>query len=276
MSQGVSIHPSSYVEQGAQLGANVQIGPFCHIGSDVVLGDNVIIVSHVSITGATTLGEGCQVHPQAVLGQPPQNRAHKGGRTTLVVGRNCVIREGVTFHLGTDTSRGETRIGDNGNFLAFTHVAHDCIVGNNVTMANGAVLAGHCEIGDHVIFGGLSAVHQFTRIGHHAFIGGLSGVEGDVIPYGIVTGDRGRLRGLNIIGMKRSGIARSDIHALRNAFRMIFDPARPMADNLSAAKLQYAVSPVVQDVIGFMTERGKRHFCVPPLDATSASVDDAD
>ena len=271
---GTFVHPSSVVEQGAQLGANVRIGPFCHIGPDVTLGDGVELVSHVSISGATTLGDGCKVHPQAVLGQPPQNVRHKGGRTTLVVGKNCTIREGVTFHLGTDTSRGETRVGDNGNFLAFTHVAHDCIVGNNVTMANGAVLAGHCEVGDFVIMGGLSAVHQFTRIGHHAFIGGLSGVEGDVIPYGMVIGARGRLRGLNIIGMKRSGVSRPDIHALRHAYRQIFDPAAPVADNIAAAREEYAGSAAVNDVLDFMTERGKRHFVVPPLGGKLADADD--
>lgn len=268
------IHSSAVVEPGAQLGAGVRVGPFCHVGADVVLGDAVELVSHVSISGATTLGDGCKVHPQATLGQPPQNVRHKGGRTTLVVGRNCTIREGVTFHLGTDSSRGETTVGDNGNFLAYSHVAHDCIIGNNVTMANGAVMGGHCELGDFVIMGGLSALHQFTRIGHHAFIGGLTGVEGDVIPYGMVIGARGRLRGLNIVGMKRSGVARPDIHALRAAYRTIFDPASPVADNIAVAREKFPNSPAVADVLDFMTERGKRHFVVPPIGGKLADADD--
>jgi UDP-N-acetylglucosamine acyltransferase len=272
----VSIHPTSIVEPGAQLGVGVRIGPFCHVGADVSLGDRVELVSHVSVAGATTLGEDCKVHPQAALGQPPQNKAHKGSRTVLVIGRNCTIREGVTFHLGSDSNHGETRVGDNGNFLAFTHVAHDCIVGDNVTMANGAVLAGHCEIGDFVTIGGLSAIHQFTRIGHHAFVGGVTGVEGDVIPYGMVVGNRGRLRGLNIIGMKRSGVARSDIHAMRKAYRTIFDPSRPVGENIEVARAELGGSAVVADVIKFMTERGKRHFCVPPLGAAAAAGDEAD
>jgi len=268
------IHPMAVVEPGAQLGNGVRIGPFCHVGADVVLGDGVELVSHVSISGATTIGDGCTIHPHAALGQPPQNKAHKGGRTTLIVGRNCTIRESVTFHLGSDNSRGETRIGDNGNFLAYSHIAHDCIVGNNVTMANNATLGGHCEIGDNVFFGGLSAAHQFTRVGHHAFIGGLTAVVGDVIPYGIVVGSRGSLRGLNIVGMKRSGVARSDIHALRNAFRQIFDPGKLVAENLDEVRAEFAGSPVVEDVIGFLTDRGKRHFTVPSH-RNAADADDA-
>ncbi len=273
---GVVIHPTAVVEAGARFGVDVRIGPFCHIGPDVELGDRVELASHISIVGATTLGDDCKVYPQAALGQPPQNRAHKGGRTLLSVGRNCTIREGVTFHLGSDTSRGETRVGDNGNFLAFTHVAHDCVVGNNVTMANGAVLAGHCEIGDFVTIGGLSALHQFTRIGHHAFIGGKTGVEGDVIPYGMVVGNRGRLRGLNIVGMKRSGMARADIHAMRKAIRVIFDPASPVGENIERARDQFGSSAAVADVLAFMTERGKRHFCVPPLGDAEPADDEAD
>lgn len=273
---GTLIHPTAVVEPGAQLGVAVRIGPFCHVGPDVVLGDRVELVSHVSIAGVTSLGDGCIVHPQAVLGQPPQNKAHQGNRTTLIVGRNCTIREGVTFHLGSDSNHGETRIGDNGNFLAFTHVAHDCMVGNNVTMANGAVLAGHCEIGDFVTIAGLSAIHQFTRIGHHAFVGGMTGVEGDVIPFGMVVGNRGRLRGLNIIGMKRSGMARADIHAMRKALRIIFNPAQPVVDNIELARAEFGNSAVVADVISFMTERGKRHFCVPPLGGSVAADDETD
>lgn len=273
-----SIHPSAIVEPGASLGADVRIGPFCHIGPEVALGEGVELVSHVVVSGATSVGAGTKVFPQAVLGQPPQNTRHKGGRTTLTIGRNCTIREGVTMHTGTDTSRGATTVGDNGNFLAFSHVAHDCIVGNNVTFANGAVIGGHCEIGDFVIMGGLAAVHQFTRVGHHAFIGGVSGIEGDVIPFGMAIGARARLRGLNLIGMKRSGVARPEIHALRGAYKMIFDPASPVADNIERARAHYAGSATVADVIDFMTSRGKRHFCVPPIGRVDADhvSDDGD
>lgn len=257
------IHPLSIVEPGAQLGAGVRIGPFCTVSADAVLGDGVELISHVTIMGATSLGAGSKVYPQAVLGAPPQNTKHKGGRTTLVIGRNCTIREGVTMHCGTDTSRGETTVGDNGHFLGYVHIAHDCVIGKNVTMANLATLGGHVEVGDFVNFGGLSAAHQFIRIGHHAFIGGMSGAFSDVIPYGLIRGANGSLRGLNLIGMKRSGLPRPEIHALRNAYNSIFDRSRTMAENMVAAERDFAASPVVMDVLSFMRSAGHRSFATP-------------
>ena len=180
----------------------------------------------------------------AVLGGPPQNTKHKGGRTTLAIGQNCTIREGVTMHLGTDVSRGETTVGDNGNFLAYVHIAHDCVVGNNVTLANGATLGGHCEVGDYVYIGGLSAVHQFVRVGHNAFLGGCSASVGDVIPYAMAVGNRAKLRGLNVVGMKRSGIPRAEIQALRARLQ---DDLRPLAhrrrEHRTARKAEFADSP---------------------------------
>ena len=269
-----AIHPTAIVEPGARLGAGVSIGPFCHVGGEAVLGDHVELVSHVSIQGATTLGEGCVVHPMAILGGPPQNAKHRGGRTTLVVGANCVIREGVTIHRGTDTSRGETTIGENGNFLAYVHIAHDCIVGRNVTMANIATLGGHCEVGDFVNIGGLSAVHQMTRIGHHAFVGGASIVVADLIPYGMAVGNRSSLRGLNIVGMKRSGIARDEIFALRKAYRMLFDRSHTLSENLDRVDAAFPDAASVRDVAEFVRGGGKRRFTIPRLKA--AAVDDSD
>jgi UDP-N-acetylglucosamine acyltransferase len=265
------IHPMAIVEAGAELGVGVWIGPFCHVGADARLGDNVELVSHVTVMGATTVGEGAKVYPQAVLGAPPQNLKHKGGRTTLVIGRNCTIREAVTMHVGTDTSHGETRVGENGNFLAYTHIAHDCQVGDNVTFANGATLAGHCEIGNNVIIGGLTALHQFVRVGDNAFLSGCSAVTGDVIPYGIVSGNHAKLRGLNIIGMKRAGMPRPDIYAMRKAYRMLFDRSYPLAENLERVKAEFANSPLVTKVVAFLDGHHKRHLTVPPL---GASVDD--
>jgi UDP-N-acetylglucosamine acyltransferase len=212
----------------------------------------------------------------AVLGGPPQNTKHKGGPTTLIIGRNCTIREGVTMNRGTDTSRGETTVGDNGNFLAYTHIAHDCIIGNNVTMANVATLGGHVEVGDNVIIGGLAAVHQMARIGHHAFVGGCAAVAGDVIPYGIVMGNHAQLRGLNVIGMKRSGMARADIFAMRSAYKVIFDPSRPVAENIPEAERQFGDFAIVRDVLDFIQARGKRQFVVPPLRGGADSDDDDD
>jgi UDP-N-acetylglucosamine acyltransferase len=261
----VEIHPTALVEAGAELGAGVRVGPFCHVGPDVVLGDNVELISHVVVTGATAIGAGTKVHPQAVLGGPPQNIRHKGSRTTLTIGRDCVIREAVTAHVGSDSSSGATAIGDGCMLMAYSHVAHDCIVGNNVTFANGATLAGHVEVGDGVIFGGLSAVHQFVRIGHHAFVGGATGVERDLIPYGMVIGNRGSLRGFNIVGLKRAGATRSELRTLRDAYRMLFDRSHPLAENIRSTRVAFGSDPKVADILDFMDQPGKRLFVVPPV-----------
>ncbi|TPN88122.1 acyl-ACP--UDP-N-acetylglucosamine O-acyltransferase [Mesorhizobium sp. CU2] len=260
-----SIHPSSVVEEGAQLGEGVRIGPFCYVGADAAIGDRVELVSHVSVLGATTIGAATKVYPMATLGAPPQNTKHKGGRTTLMIGANCTLREGVTMHLGTDTSRGETTVGDNGNFLAYAHIAHDCVVGKNATFANGATLGGHCEIGDNVYIGGLSAVHQFVRVGDNAFLGGCSAFVGDVIPYAIAVGNRASLRGLNIVGLKRAGLPRSEIYLLRKAYRTIFDRSRTVGENVEIARAEFAASPTAMKIIDFISSRGKRHYAVPSL-----------
>jgi UDP-N-acetylglucosamine acyltransferase len=272
-----SIHASSVVEEGAQIGQGARIGPFCHVGADVVIGDDVELVSHVSVMGATSIGASTKVYPMATLGAPPQNTKHKGGRTTLVIGKNCTIREGVTMHLGTDSSRGETTVGDNGNFLAYAHIAHDCVVGNNATFANGATLGGHCEVGNNVYIGGLTAVHQFVRIGDNAFLGGCSAIVGDVIPYAIAVGNRASLRGLNIIGLKRAGLPRSEILVLRKAYKMIFDRSRTVGQNIEFAKAEFASSPTAMKIIDFITSRGKRHYAVPSLKGGDGDdVDDED
>ena len=271
-----SIHASAIVEKGAQLGEGVRIGPFCHVSGDAQLGDNVDLLSGVTILGATTLGGGTIVYPNAVLGGAPQNNKHMGGRTTLTIGRNCVIRESATMHTGSDTGHGTTTVGDNCMFMAYTHVAHDCIVGNNVTFANNASLSGHCEVGNNVIISGMTAVHQFVRIGHHAFLGGMSAIVGDVIPYGMAVGNRAHLRGYNVIGIKRSGLPRSELLALRKAYRMIFDRDHPVSENLEAAARTFTGSQAVSDVIEFMTSRGKRYFTVPALDGGDDDDDDGE
>lgn len=243
MKTETSIHPSSVIETGAQIGAGVRIGPFCHVSADAVLGDGVELVGHVSILGATTLGASTKVFPMATLGAPPQNTKHKGGRTTLSVGANCTIREGVTMHLGTDTSRGATTVGNNGFFLAYAHIAHDCDVGDNATFANGATLGGHCEVGNNVYIGGLSAVHQFVRIGDNAFLAGCSAFVGDVIPYALAVGNRASLRGLNIVGLKRSGMSRAEIQLLRRCYNTIFDRSRTVGENVELARAEFSASP---------------------------------
>jgi UDP-N-acetylglucosamine acyltransferase len=246
------------------------------VSGDAQIGDNVDLLSGVTVLGATTVGDGTIVYPNAVLGGAPQNNKHKGGRTTLTIGKNCVIRESATMHTGSDTGHGTTTVGDNCMFMAYTHVAHDCIVGNNVTFANNASLSGHCEVGNNVIISGMTAVHQFVRIGHHAFLGGMSAIVGDVIPFGMAVGNRAHLRGLNVVGIKRSGLPRSELLALRQAYKAIFDRDHPVAENLDTAARAFAGSQAVADVIEFMTSRGKRYFTVPALNGGDDDDDDGE
>ena len=263
------VHPSSVVEPGAVLGNGARIGPFCLVGPDVVLGNRVELSSHVSVTGATTIGEGCRIYPNAALGAAPQNLSHKGGKTTLTIGKNTVIREAVTIHTGSDSSRGATTVGDNCFIMAYSHIAHDCHVGNNVTMANGATLAGHCEIGDNVTIGGMTAVLQFSRVGDNAFLAGMSGISGDVIPFGMARGNLAKLRGLNVIGMRRAGMSREEIKAVKDAYRAIFDRATPLAENLERARNEFAGSALAMSLVDFLSERGRRYFVTPPVRGAS-------
>jgi UDP-N-acetylglucosamine acyltransferase len=272
----LSVHSTALIEDGAQIGANCEIGPFAHIGPDVVLGDNSIVMSHAVLCGRTTIAEGAKIHSHAIIGGDPQNTAHKGGATTLTVGKNCLIREGVTMNRGTDQSRGETIVGDNCMFLAYAHVAHDCILGNRVTFANNVLIGGHCEIGDGVIIGGGGAVHQFCRIGNNAFIGGMAAVTRDVIPYGMAIGNHAWLGGLNIVGMKRSGLPRSEIHAMRHAYKMLFDRDFTLQENIERVRAGYPDAQSVARLIDFVTAAGKRHYCTPLLDAKADDGDDVD
>ncbi|MDF1607339.1 acyl-ACP--UDP-N-acetylglucosamine O-acyltransferase [Hoeflea sp. YIM 152468] len=257
------IHPSAVVEDGAILGYNVEIGPFCHVGAKVRLGDHVQLMSHVVVQGSTTIGEKTVVFPQAVLGCAPQNIHYKGEDTELIIGRSCTIREGVTMHPGMPASGGKTTVGDHSMFLAYSHVAHDCHVGDHVILSNNVMLAGHVSIGDRVIMGGGAAVHQFARIGHHAFIGGLAAVNNDVIPYGMLNGNPGVLMGLNIIGMQRAGFDKPAIHAVRRAFKAIFDNSTPIRDNIARVRDQADKNAAVDDIIAFIDAESERALSSP-------------
>jgi UDP-N-acetylglucosamine acyltransferase len=270
----LKIHSTALIEDGAIIGANCDIGPFAHIGSEVVLGDNSIVMSHAVITGATTIGEGAKIYHHAVLGGEPQNTAHKGGRTKLTIGKNCTIREGVTMNRGTDLSRAETKVGDDCMFLAYSHVAHDCILGNRVTFANNVMIGGHCEFGDGVIVGGGGAIHQFCRVGNNAFIGGMAGVTRDVIPFGMAIGNHAHLAGLNIVGMKRGGLPRSDIHAMRHAYKMLFDRNFTLHENIERVREAFPDAVSITRLIEFVSVPGKRSYCTPPLDQKSEVSDD--
>ncbi len=210
-----TIHPTAFVDPKAEIGAGVEIGAFSVIGPQVTLHDNVKLWSHVVIEGITTIGEASEIYPFSVIGCAPPDRKYKGEPSRLVIGKDTIIREHVTMHTGTANDRMETTIGNGGLFMAGTHVAHDCVLGDNVIMANQSAIAGHVQLGNNVIIGGLAAVMQRVRIGDGAIIGFLSAVENDVIPYGLVHGERAFLDGINIIGLERSGVDKEHIAAIK-------------------------------------------------------------
>lgn len=258
-----SIDPLARVDAGARLGEGVQIGPFCTVGGGVTLGARTRLISHVSITGNTTLGEDCVVYPFATLGHPPQDFKYGGEDTRLIVGARNVIREHMTMHPGTAVGRGETRIGDDCYFMVGTHVAHDCIVGDRVVMANNASIGGYVEVQDHVIMGGLAGVHQHVRVGRHAFISMSAAVSADVIPFGFVQGNMAALVGLNLVGLKRRGFPRGSIHNLRAAYRLLFAEEGTFQERLSDVAELFRDTPEVQEVIAFIRAEGERPLCLP-------------
>jgi UDP-N-acetylglucosamine acyltransferase len=257
------IHPTAIVEDGAALGAGVEIGAFCVIGRRARLREGVRILSHVVISGDTEIGANSVVHPHAVLGGGPQFRGDPGTDARLVIGRDNVIREHVTMNGGSVKGGGLTEVGDRGYFMAYSHVAHDCHIGNDVTFANGVALGGHVTMGDGVNVGGLAAIQQFCRVGRNAFVGGVTGVPDDVIPYGLVWGDHARLQGLNLIGLKRKGLPRDRIHALRAAFRAIFFGPGSLADRARAAGERWKNVDEVGEIVQFILADSKRPICMP-------------
>ncbi len=257
------IHETAIVAPGASIADNVAIGPYCIVGDDVTIGHGVTLESHVVVGGRTTIGGQCHVFPFASLGLQPQDMKYGGEPSRLTIGENNVIREHVTMNPGTEGGGMETRVGSGCLFMVGSHVAHDCIIGDHVIMANNATLGGHVTVGDYAILGGLSAVHQFVRIGSHAMVGGMSGVEQDVIPFGSVMGDRANLSGLNIIGLKRRDFSREDIHALRTAYRMVFGEDGTMAERLSAVAAHFACNEVVMDIVSFIRADSGRPICQP-------------
>lgn len=257
-----SIHPSAVVEEGAQIGAGCRIGPFCHVGPEVVLGDGVRLHSHVVVTGQTSIGPETEIFPFAVIGGIPQDLKFRGEKTRLEIGARNRIREHVTMNTGTEGGGGLTRIGDDGLFMAGCHVAHDVQVGNRVIIVNNAALAGHCVIEDEVIVGGLSGVHQWVRIGRGAIIGAVTMVTNDVIPHGLVQAPRGHLDGLNLVGLKRRGVPRGDITALRAAFQMLAQGEGAFQDR--ARRLgEETDSDYVREIVDFILGDSDRSFLTP-------------
>ncbi|MCL3880679.1 acyl-ACP--UDP-N-acetylglucosamine O-acyltransferase [Marivita sp. GX14005] len=256
------IHPSAVIEEGARVGTDCVIGPFCHVGPEVVLADGVTLKSHVVVTGQTSIGAKTEVFPFAVIGEIPQDLKFDGEKTRLEIGARNRIREHVTMNTGTKGGGGLTRVGDDGLFMAGCHIAHDVQVGDRVIVVNNAALAGHCVIEDDVIVGGLSGVHQWVRVGRGAIIGAVTMVTHDVIPYGLVQADRGRLDGLNLVGLKRKGVSRSDITALRAAFQMLAQGEGAFQDR--ARRLgEETDSAYVRDIVEFILGDTGRSFLTP-------------
>jgi len=267
VSPSQNIHPTAIIEDGATLGADVRIGAYSVIGPDVVLGDGVKIRPHVVISGKTEIGAGTEIFSFASIGSQPQDLKYHGEPSRLMVGARNVIREHVTMNPGTEGGGMLTSVGDSCLFMVGAHVAHDCRVGDNVILANNATLAGHVTVGSHAILGGLSAVHQFARIGAHAIVGGMTGVEHDVIPYGSVKGDRARLTGLNIIGMRRRGFTREQIDGLRRAYKAMFAPSGTFQERVDAVAEAEGGQAAVMEIVNFIREDSSRSICQPRDDA---------
>ena len=265
------IHHTAIVSDKAQIGEGVEIGAYSVIGDNVKIGANSIIKSHVVIEGFTEIGKSNVIFPFAAIGQVPQDLKFAGENSRVLIGDNNRIREHVTIHSGTKDGGMVTTVGNNCLLMVAVHVAHDCVIGNNVILANNVTLAGHVQLGDNVVIGGLSALHQFVRVGRGAMIGGMSGVESDVIPYGMVMGERASLAGLNLVGMKRHNLPREEIHALRNFFKKLFTESDKSfiarVDSLSANFDQ----AVVQEVVSFIKAESSRSFCQPKNNFISES-----
>jgi UDP-N-acetylglucosamine acyltransferase len=257
-----NIHPSSVIEDGAQIDPSAVIGPFCLVGSDVTIGPDVELKSHVVVKGRTVIGDGTVVFSFAVIGEIPQDLKFKGEQSGLVIGKRNRIREHVTMNAGTKGGGGMTKIGDDCLFMAGCHIAHDAIIGDRVIIVNSAAIAGHCILEDDVIVGGLSGIHQFVRIGRGAIIGAVTMVTNDVIPYGLVQAPRGALDGLNLVGLKRRGVARVDITALRAAFQMLAQGDGTFHNRVERLGAE-TDSAYVQEIVDFVTGDTDRSFLTP-------------
>ncbi len=258
----MAIHASAVIEDGAQIDPSATVGPFCMVGAQVVLGADVVLKSHVVVTGQTTVGEGTVIFPFAVIGEIPQDLKFKGEATRLEIGKRNRIREHVTMNCGTEGGGGLTRVGDDNLFMAGCHIAHDAVVGNDVVVVNNAAVAGHCVIEDQVIIGGLSGIHQWVRVGRGAIIGAVTMVTNDVIPYGLVQAPRGHLDGLNLVGLKRRGVTRSDITALRAAFQMLAQGDGTFHDRAERLGAE-TESAYVSEIVDFVLADSGRNFLTP-------------
>lgn len=259
----MAVDTTARVEDGARIGEDVSIGPYCVVGRDVTLGDGCKLVSHVSVLGHTTIGARTLIYPFASIGGAPQSTAYRGQPTRLVIGADCTIRESVTMNTGTEEGGGLTQVGDRGYFMSYSHVAHDCRVGNDVVFANGVAVGGHCVVGDCVSMGGLAAVHQFSHIGAYAMISGVTGVRRDVIPFAIAAGARARLAGINLVGMRRHKFTAENVRAVRKAYSELFSGEGNHAARVENVERTLGHDPAVAQIVAFVRADRRRALCFP-------------
>jgi UDP-N-acetylglucosamine acyltransferase len=269
----MAIDPTARVADGARIAASVEIGPYCLVGPQVELKRGVRLIGHVNIAGATTIGEDTVVYPFSSLGTPPQSVHYRGSDTRLVIGAACELRESVTMNIGTEAGGGLTRVGDRCSFMVGSHIGHDCTVGDDVTFANNVVLGGHVSVGDHTFLGGHVAIHQFVRIGEGAMMAGMSAARDDIIPFGFALGQTGALVGLNVVGLRRRGATRADMHRLRRAYRLLFFTEGRLAERIAALEREFADDPVVGKIVAFVRAGGKRPLMHPRAKHDAGAAD---
>jgi len=259
----MAIDPTARVAASARIGESVEIGPYCLVGPQVELRRGARLIAHVNVTGVTTIGEETVVYPFSSLGTPPQSVHYRGGATQLVIGAKCDLREGVTMNTGTEAGGGVTRVGDRCSFMVGCHVGHDCRVGSDVTFANNVVLGGHVSVDEYTFLGGHVAIHQFVRIGEGVMMAGMSAARDDIIPFGFALGQTGALVGLNIVGLRRRGVTRAQMHSLRRAYRSLFFVDGRLADRIEEVARDFAGDPLVGKILAFVRAGGKRPLMRP-------------
>jgi UDP-N-acetylglucosamine acyltransferase len=259
----MTIDPTARIEDGAVIGVGTSIGPYCIVGSHVVIGADCKLISHVHIIGRTTIGAGCTIYPQVSLGTPPQSLSYRGELTRLEIGQGCTIREQVTMNAGTAAGGGVTRVGDRGYFMNCSHVAHDCVVGNDVVFATSATVGGHCEVGDFVVMERLAAAHQFVRIGAQSMIEATSCARSDVIPFGLASGQSAGLVGLNVDGMRRRNFTQARLALMETFYQELFHGAGVFAERLHESRHQTNVDPAIAQILAFIDADRHRALCLP-------------
>ena len=255
---------NSVIHKNCQIGKNVKIGSFCTIGANVSIDDNCVIHSNVVINGNVKIKKNVEIFPFVSIGSIPQDLKYKGEETKIFIDENCKIREYVTINLGTKGGGGITKVGKNCLLMVGTHIAHDCIIGNDVIFANHSTLAGHVIIENNVVVGALSAIHQFSRIGEGAMIGGMSGVTADVVPFSTVMGNRAKLSGLNLVGLKRNDFKKKEISELLKVFKYIFfSKSKTLNARVHDVKKKKINLYTVDSMLNFLQSKSKRSFIMP-------------